>query len=233
MWECERLLEGGCCQVTSVWRFLSLSLSCDSATPLFLHPRGLGTTNCITSLHLSVSFFLLTSSHLGSMEERWTGWELGWVQVRKLAPSITWSLHQWKRGLRSRRKDRRHTCVQKANILWVLGALPLCPIISGVLLQLQLYRAGMIPMSFSAIHGVCLTASLSGKKKPPPIDQGRWQLSWVSTVRLKTTHVHLVRFKLVSWDNITMNCRPWTISKEWVSLTACAFPQHFLKIFIQ
>lgn len=171
-----------------------------------------------------IPHFFPPGKHGGRMNR-----QFGWGQVRKLVPSITLSLHQWKRGLRSRRKDGRHTRVRKANILRVLGALPLCPIISGMLLQLQLSWAGTIPMSFSTIHGVCPTASLSGKKTPP-IDQGRWQESWVSTVRLKTTHVHLVRFKHISWDNITMNCRPRTISKEWFSLMA--FPQHFLKILL-
>lgn len=197
MWECERLLEGGLLPgYISLEIPLPLSVMWLSHT-LISSPLSVEDHQLCKFPPLVHQFFFPRFFPPGKHRVRWTGWELGRVQLRKLAPSITLSLHQWKRGLRSRRKDGRHTCVQKANILWVLGALPLCPIISGVLLQLQLYVLGWNDSHefFSAIRGACLTASLSGNKTPP-IDQGRWQESWVSTVRLKTTDVHLVNLFL-------------------------------------
>lgn len=46
-----------------------------------------------------------------------------------------------------------HT-LKKGNVLWVLGALPLCPISPGVLMRLQLCWAGRIPTSVSCVCAV-------------------------------------------------------------------------------
>lgn len=118
-----------------------------------------------------------------SGEDGWTGWDSGWAWERKRA-SINHLTTPWvKERLEVTQERGQHTQdshTQKAKVLWALGALPLCLISPGVLLQLQLCWAGTIPMCvcLCVIQGVCLV--VTGKTQP--IDQWRRQESWVSRI---------------------------------------------------
>lgn len=118
-----------------------------------------------------------------SVEDWLTGWDLGWAWERKRASInhlITPSVKERLEVTQERGQHTQDSHTQKAKVLWALGALPVCLINPGVLLQLQLCWAGTIPMCvcLCAIQGVCLV--VSGKTQP--IDQWRRQESWVSRV---------------------------------------------------